>query len=177
MKASLRSLLVAALALGNLFGSGCLAHFIGEDFAKEAKKGEVLVASKGLSRSVIIGECGQPTSTQVEDGKKLDNYLLPNEKWIQIFAPPSPGPKNRGMPFIGLTDLWPLLLPLAVIVWTIDIVGDPIAIVTYEYQNRDATKCEYTVTYDQKDDVSNVKVSYPRGFGPEICAGEAETSR
>ncbi len=50
-----------------------------------------------------------------------------------------------------------------------EIVVDPVMTSVYLIQGRDATKCEYLITYDKNDRAERIDVRTPVGFSPDLC--------
>jgi outer membrane protein assembly factor BamE (lipoprotein component of BamABCDE complex) len=167
-----RLYLLTIVTLGALSNSGCFAILVvGRHYGKEALAAPTL-SDKGKSRSELINALGTPSATQIDNGKTTDVFLLPNNTWIvdakDDFS--SAGAGKASVPEPGMVYI---LVAAAAVA----LAADPVVTTIFLYKGRDATKCEYKVTYDKDERVENVEVRYPRGFDPNVCSGPVSGPR
>ncbi len=166
MKNLSRSRLLLSIVLAGLSGTlGCFAHALHGRYAEQAAKAHSTEFATGSSRAEIIRALGNPDATRIEDSKKIDDYLLPNHTWHESYAVWGAGafssPSSSGDPrFLAM------LLMIAI---GVEIVVDPVMTSVYLIQGRDATKCEYLITYDKNDRAERIDVRTPEGFTPDLC--------
>jgi len=171
MKASKRTLLFVAVSVVSLIGvSGCLASFLRDDYADKAERLHPLVSQKGASRTTVLKAFGPPDTTYGENANKVDTYLAPNDTWIEKSESKrtqlgSCGPNLDCFVFVS------------VLASAFEVVIDPMWSMVVAVEGRDATKCEYVITYNKDDHVSNVEVRYPRGFPQNVCGSHAASPR
>ncbi|HVN89582.1 MAG TPA: hypothetical protein VMT61_07205 [Candidatus Binataceae bacterium] len=112
----------------------------------------------------MIQALGNPDATRIEDSKKIDDYLLPNHTWHESFTPWDTG--SWSPPSGGDLRFLAMVLMIAI---GIEIMVDPMMTFVYLIQGRDATKCEYLITYDKNDRAERIDVRTPEGFSPDLC--------
>jgi hypothetical protein len=127
MKQLLVVILACALSL-----SGCSVVMA----AKQPGKKDLSLFSKGMPRSVIIAEFGEPVDVQKKDGKSVEVY-----KFVQGY---STGVKVGRSIFHAVADVFTLFL------W--EIAATPI-----EGMN-EGDQVAYEVTFDAEQKVESVKV-------------------
>ena len=102
--------------------------------AKQPPKKDLSVLSRGTPRSMLLAELGQPTATEMREGKKVDVF-----SFTQGYSKPA---KAARAVFHGAADVFTLGL------W--EVVGTPTEAVF------DGTKMALEVTYDGDDRVEGV---------------------
>ena len=168
-----RHFLIALLLHSSICTSGCFAHALHQRYAEQAL-GAHSVLQKGTSRSDVTRVLGNPSTTTTDDGKAVDTFSVPNDTWAEGYSGSSSVSGGDFRPGPGDAQFLAALLMIAL---AVELVVDPVLTCVYLYQARDATRCEYKVTYDEKGCVEKLDVTYPQGFGTNVCASWITTPK
>ena len=117
-------------AVGSLSQAGCAVFMA----AQQPSKKDLSVLLEGTPRSQLLAELGQPVTTEIRDGKKVDLF-----SFTQGYSKPAKA--GRAL-FHGAADVFTLGL------W--EVVGTPTEAVF------NGTKMSYEVTYDQDDKIEKI---------------------
>lgn len=145
--------LTGVLCLGILSLTGCI--FVVADRNANRVEAAQDALRTGVSRSSIMDRLGQPFSTETNDGKVTDTFLVPRMVYANRYYPQ----RQPGGEIFILEPFDAVLTPLAL------------------YFARDATKCAYKVTYDSNALVADLQCFYPKGYDPTACFGECPNPR
>ena len=159
--------------------SGCFAHSLHQQYAEQAL-GAHSVLRKGASQSDVTKVLGNPRTRNIDNGKTVHTFLVPNDTWSEGYYSGGSADSSStsvGRPGTGGVPDPQAMLGLIMIALAVELVVDPVLTCVYMYQNRDATKCEYKVTYDKSACVENLEVNYPQGFAPNACASWITTPK
>ena len=118
------------IALLLTVSSGCSVYMASHQPAKK----DTALLSPGIPRSLLLVEFGEPVSTEMKDGKRVD--------YFSFFRGSSETAKTSRAVFYGVADVFTLGL--------FEVVGTPVE------TSMKGDKLTYEVTYDANDNVQKV---------------------
>ncbi|HUL41655.1 MAG TPA: hypothetical protein VLV32_07105 [Burkholderiales bacterium] len=146
------------IALSLVLASGCSVYMA----AHQPEKKDTTLLVRGTPRSLLLTEFGQPASTEMRDGKRIDYFTF-------VQGSTSDTAKNSRAIFYGAADLLTLGL--------FEVVSTPTELAL------GGDKITYEVTYDSDDKVEKVvqigKETSPKPAeqSPKAPSGDSEGSK